>query len=197
METHMTDRLVVGITGASGAILGIEVLRAMQNVPGWETDLVVSDGARRTLALETSCSMKEVAALATRCHPPGDLGALIASGTFKTRGMVVVPCSMKTVAGIATGYADNLLLRAADVTLKERRRLVLVPRETPLSPIHLRNLLTLSELGAVILPPVLTFYNRPTGIEDMTRHIVGRILDVFDLELPGFRRWGQPTNPVS
>jgi 4-hydroxy-3-polyprenylbenzoate decarboxylase len=97
---------------------------------------------------------------------------------------------MKTAAGIATGYADNLLLRAADVTLKERRRLVLVPRETPLSPIHLRNLLTLSELGAVILPPVLTFYNKPAGIEDMTRHIVGRILDVFDLELPGFRRWG-------
>jgi len=186
----MTERLVVGITGASGAILGIELLRAMQSFPGWETDLVVSDGARRTIGLETPCSMKEVAALATRCHPPGDLGALIASGTFKTRGMVVVPASMKTVAGIATGYADNLLLRAADVTLKERRRLVLVPRETPLSPIHLRNLLTLSELGAVILPPVLTYYNKPAGIEDMTRHIVGRILDVFDLELPGFRRWG-------
>jgi len=191
------NRLVVGITGASGAILGVEVLRAMQSIPGWETDLVVSDGARRTLALETPCSMKEVAALATRCHPPGDLGALIASGTFKTRGMVVVPASMKTVAGIATGYADNLLLRAADVTLKERRRLVLVPRETPLSPIHLRNLLTLSELGAVILPPVLTFYNRPAGVEDMTRHIVGRILDVFDLEMPGFRRWGDATGPVS
>ena len=131
-----------------------------------------------------------LAALATRCHPPGDLGALIASGTFKTRGMVVVPASMKTVAGIATGYADNLLLRAADVTLKERRRLVLVPREAPLSSIHLRNLLTLSDLGAVILPPVLTFYNQPASVEDMTRHIVGRILDVFDLELPGFRRWG-------
>jgi len=186
----MTERLVVGITGASGAILGIELLRAMQGFPGWETELVVSDGARHTIGLETSCSMKDVAALASRCHPAGNLGALIASGTYKTRGMVVVPCSMKTAAGIATGYADNLLLRAADVTLKERRRLVLVPRETPLSPIHLRNLLTLSELGAVILPPVLTFYNKPAGIEDMTRHIVGRILDVFDLELPGFRRWG-------
>jgi polyprenyl P-hydroxybenzoate/phenylacrylic acid decarboxylase-like protein len=190
-------RLVVGISGASGAVLGIELLQALQLIPGWETHLVVSNGARRTIALETSRSMKEVAALATRFHPVEDVGALIASGTFKTCGMVVVPCSMKTVAGIASGYSDNLLLRAADVTLKERRRLVLVPRETPLGPVHLRNLLAASELGAVILPPVLTFYNQPTSIEDMTRHIVGRILDVFDLELPGFRRWGETPNPSS
>jgi polyprenyl P-hydroxybenzoate/phenylacrylic acid decarboxylase-like protein len=190
-------RLVVGISGASGAVLGIELLQALQLIPGWETHLVVSNGARRTIALETSHSMRSVAALATRFHPVEDVGALIASGTFKTCGMVVVPCSMKTVAGIASGYSDNLLLRAADVTLKERRRLVLVPRETPLGPVHLRNLLAASELGAVILPPVLTFYNQPTSIEDMTRHIVGRILDVFDLELPGFRRWGETPNPSS
>ncbi|MDR3673001.1 MAG: UbiX family flavin prenyltransferase [Holophaga sp.] len=189
-------RLVVGISGASGAILGIELLQAMRAIPDWETHLVVSDGARRTIALETPYALKAVAELATRFHPVEDVGALIASGTFRTCGMVVVPCSMKTVAGIASGYADNLLLRAADVTLKERRPLVLVPRETPLNRVHLRNLLTVAELGAVILPPMLTFYTRPAGIEDMTRHVVGRILDVFGLELPGFRRWGDP-NPAS
>ena len=183
-------RLVVGISGASGAILGIELLQAMQLFPDWETHLVVSSGARRTIALETAWTLDAVAALATRFHPIADVGALIASGSFRTSGMVVAPCSMKTVAGVATGYADNLLLRAADVTLKERRKLVLVARESPLSAVHLRNLQTVSDLGAVVLPPVLTFYNRPTCIEDMTRHIVGKILDVFDLELPGFRRWG-------
>jgi polyprenyl P-hydroxybenzoate/phenylacrylic acid decarboxylase-like protein len=183
-------RLVVGISGASGAILGIELLRAMQLVPGWETHLVVSEGARRTIAYETAWTMEAVAALATRFHPIEDVGALVASGTFKTCGMVVIPCSMKTVAGIASGYSDNLLLRAADVVLKERRRLVLVARESPLSEIHLRNLQTVASLGAVILPPVLTFYNRPSSIEDMVRHIVGKVLDVFDLELPDFRRWG-------
>jgi 4-hydroxy-3-polyprenylbenzoate decarboxylase len=184
-------RLVVGISGASGVILGIELLQAMRQVPGWETHLVVSGGGRRTIAYETDWTMEAVAALASHCHSIKDVGAPIASGTFRTCGMVVVPASMKTVAGIATGYADNLLLRAADVTLKERRRLVLVPRETPLGPVHLRNLLTASELGAVILPPMLTFYTRPEGIQDLTRHIVGRIMDVFDLELPGLRRWGE------
>jgi len=183
-------RLVVGISGASGAILGIELLQAMRHFPDWETHLVVSNGGRRTLALETSWTLEAVKALATRFHPIEDVGALIASGTFKTCGMVVAPCSMKTVAGIATGYSDNLLLRAADVVLKERRRLVLVARESPLSPVHLRNLQTVSGLGAVILPPMLTFYNKPSSIQDMTRHIVGKILDVFDLELPDFKRWG-------
>ena len=191
MRSNDLNRLVVGISGASGAILGIELLKAMRAMPGWETHLVVSEGARRTIAHETSCAMAEVAALATRHHPIEDVGALVASGTFRTAGMVVVPCSMKTVAGIASGYSDNLLLRAADVTIKERRRLVLVARESPLSPIHLRNLQTVSDLGAVILPPVLTFYNHPTSIEDMARHIVGKVLDVFGLELPSFQRWGQ------
>ena len=183
-------RMVVGISGASGAILGIELLRAMRLFPDWETHLVVSGGARRTIALETQWTPDEVTALATRFHPIGDIGALIASGSFKTSGMVVAPCSMKTVAGVATGYSDNLLLRAADVTLKERRRLVLVARESPLSLAHLRNLQTVTEMGAVVLPPVLTFYNHPTSIKDMTRHVVGKILDVFDLELPDFKRWG-------
>jgi polyprenyl P-hydroxybenzoate/phenylacrylic acid decarboxylase-like protein len=198
METLMAGpkRLVVGISGASGAILGIELLQAMRAFPEWETHLVISNGGRRTIAYETDWKLQAVAALATRCHPIEDVGALIASGTFKTSGMVVVPCSMKTVAGVASGYSDNLLLRAADVTLKERRRLVLVARESPLGPVHLRNLRTASELGAVILPPMLTFYTRPASIEDMTRHIVGKILDVFDLELPGFRRWGDGQGPA-
>jgi polyprenyl P-hydroxybenzoate/phenylacrylic acid decarboxylase-like protein len=183
-------RLVVGISGASGAILGIELLQAMRHYPDWETHLVVSNGGRRTIAHETTWNMKDVAALATRFHPIEDVGALIASGTFKTCGMVVAPCSMKTVAGIASGYSDNLLLRAADVVLKERRRLVLMARESPLSPVHLRNLQTVADLGVVVMPPVLTFYNRPASIEDMTRHMIGKVLDVFDLELPDFKRWG-------
>jgi polyprenyl P-hydroxybenzoate/phenylacrylic acid decarboxylase-like protein len=191
MQAIDTKRLVVGISGASGAILGIELLKAMRAMPGWETHLVVSEGARRTIAHETAYTMAEVEALATRHHPIEDVGALVASGTFKTAGMVIVPCSMKTVAGVASGYSDNLLLRAADVALKERRKLVLVARESPLSPIHLRNLQTVADLGVVILPPVLTFYNHPASIEDMARHIVGKVLDVFGLELPQFQRWGQ------
>jgi polyprenyl P-hydroxybenzoate/phenylacrylic acid decarboxylase-like protein len=192
MEGRDIQRLVVGISGASGAILGIELLKAMRAQPGWETHLVVSEGARRTIAHETPYAMAEVEALAARHHSIGDVGALVASGTFRTAGMVIVPCSMKTVAGVASGYSDNLLLRAADVTVKERRKLVLVARESPLSPIHLRNLRAVSDLGAIVLPPVLTFYNHPASIEDMIRHIVGKVLDVFGLELPHFRRWDDP-----
>jgi polyprenyl P-hydroxybenzoate/phenylacrylic acid decarboxylase-like protein len=191
MQSAEPKRLVVGISGASGAVLGIELLQAMAAMPGWETHLVVTGGARRTIAHETGYSPGQVSALATRCHPVEDIGAAIASGTFRTAGMVVIPCSMKTVAGIATGYSDNLLLRAADVTLKERRKLVLVARESPLSPVHLRNLQIVSDFGGIILPPVLTFYNHPSGIGDLTRHIVGKVLDVFGLELPTFQRWGQ------
>lgn len=184
------NRLVVGMSGASGAVLGVELLKALHAFPGWESHLVISGGARRTIEHETGMTVKEVEALATRCHPLEDIGASIASGTFKTRGMVIVPCSMKTLSGVATGYSDNLLLRAADVTIKERRDLVLVARESPLSPLHLRNMQAASDLGAIILPPVLTFYNHPFVIEDMTRHIVGKILDVFGLEMPRFQRWG-------
>ncbi len=191
MESSEKKRLVVGISGASGAILGIDLLKVMQGFPDWETHLVVSNGGRRTIAHETPYSMEEVAALATRMHPIEDVGALVASGTFKTAGMVVVPCSMKTVAGIATGYSENLLLRAADVVIKERRRLVLVARESPLSPVHLRNMQAVTEMGVILLPPVLTFYNHPTCIEDMTRHIVGKCLDAFGLEMPRFRRWDE------
>lgn len=187
---HIPNRLIIGMSGASGAILGIELLKALQDFPDWESHLVISKGARRTIEHETSLKVAEVEALATRCHPLEDVGASIASGTFKTRGMVIVPCSMKTLAGVATGYSDNLLLRAADVVIKERRNLVLVARESPLSPLHLRNMQSAADLGAIILPPVLTFYNHPFTIEDMTRHMVGKILDIFGLEMSRFQRWG-------
>ena len=127
--------------------------------------------------------------LADECHDIKNIGASIASGTYKTEGMIVVPCSMKTVAGIASGYSDNLLLRAADVTLKERRKLVLVARETPFNTIHLRNMLELSQMGAIILPPMLTFYNKPQSMDDMVNHIAGKILDVFDIEYQKLCRW--------
>ena len=184
-------RLVVGISGASGAILAIEILKRLHELPEWETHLVLSVGARRTIALETDYTIEQVEKLATRNHHLNDIGAGIASGTFRTVGMVIVPCSMKTLAGVANGFADNLLLRAADVTLKERRPLVLVARETPLSRVHLRNLMAASDAGAVILPPMVSYYNRPATIEDVTRQIVGRILDVFDISLSGFNRWGE------
>jgi 4-hydroxy-3-polyprenylbenzoate decarboxylase len=185
-------RLVVGICGASGAILGIELLKQMKRLAEWETHLVLSSGARRTIHLETSYTIEQVEALATTVHKLGDVGASIASGTFKTAGMVIVPCSMKTLAGVASGFSENLLLRAADVTLKERRTLVLVPRETPLSRIHLRNMMTASEAGGVILPPMVAYYNKPASVEEMTNHIVGKILDVFEIPMPDFYRWGEP-----
>jgi 4-hydroxy-3-polyprenylbenzoate decarboxylase len=184
-------RLVVGISGASGAAIAIGLLKELRPRAGWETHLVISRGARRTIEMETDYSLAEVEALATQCHAIEDVGASIASGTFKSAGMVVVPCSMKTVSGIAHGFSENLLLRAADVTIKERRKLILVARESPLSQIHLSNLLSLASMGVIILPPVLTFYNRPKSIEDMTQHIVGKILDSFGVEATGFQRWGE------
>lgn len=192
-----SKRLVVGISGASGAILGIELLQAMRHFPEWETHLVITEGARRIIRLETGRPLAEVESLATVCHSLDDVGASIASGSFKTEGMAIVPCSMKTVAAVAHGIADNLLIRAADVTLKERRKLVLVARESPLSQIHLRNMQLAASAGAVILPPMMTFYSHPRAIEDMTRQLVGRILDVFDLPLEGFKRWGgEETEPA-
>lgn len=182
-------RLVVGISGASCANLAILLLRQMKRHADWETHVVVTEGARRTIEYETACSFDEVAALATRLHPLEDVGASIASGTFRTEGMVIVPCSMKTLAGIATGYSANLLLRAADVVIKERRRLVLVARETPLSLIHLKNMVTVAKSGAIILPPMLTGYNRPETLEDAELHIVGKIMAEFGIEMDAFRRW--------
>ena len=186
----MKQRLVIGISGASGAPLAVDLLKALKptNV---ETHVVVTRGGMLTLREE--CGMDSVADLADVIYDNHDIGAGPASGSFRTMGMIVIPCSMKTAAGIHSGYSDNLLLRAADVTLKERRKLVLVARETPLSTIHLRNLYELSQMGAIIVPPVLSYYQKPGTLEDMNRHIVCKVLDQFSVETADFRRWeGMP-----
>lgn len=175
-------RLIVGISGASGAPLAVEVLRQLRQHPEIEVHLIVTAGGEMTLTHETNISLTELCALADVYHGIGSIGAAIASGSFKTMGMIVVPCSMKTVAGIASGYSDNLLLRAADVCLKERRKLVLAARESPLSTLHLRNLYEVSKLGAMIVPPVLTYYNHPQSVEDCTYQAVNRILSQFNLD---------------
>ena len=174
-------RLIVGMSGASGAPLTIELLRRLRENPQIETHLIVTKGAVLTLEQETAFSYEELTALADVVYDNDSIGAAPASGSFRTIGMIVIPCSMKTVAGIASGYSDNLLLRAADVTLKERRRLVLAARETPLSTLHLRNLYEVSRLGAVVMPPVPAFYRRPQSVEDLVRDTVSRMLDQFDL----------------
>lgn len=183
-------RILVGVSGASGAPLAVELLRALRQTE-LECHLIVTHGGWRTVAEETGMTAEQVCALADVVHDVEDIGAPPASGSWRTLGMVVVPCSMKTLAGIYSGYSENLLLRAADVTLKERRKLVLVPRECPFSPIHLRNQYELSLMGAVIMPPVLSYYNHPANLEDMARHLVGKILDQFGIEYDGFRRWGE------
>jgi flavin prenyltransferase len=182
-------RLVVAMTGATGAALGIRLLERLRETPGVETHLVLSTWARSTIRWETGRQARDVAGLADHSYPPGDQGAPISSGSFRTDGMVVIPCSMKTLAGIRTGYADGLVCRAADVTLKEHRKLVLVPRETPLSQIHLENMLGLARMGAVILPPMPAFYNHPASVDDIVEHVVARVLDQFGLPAPGAARW--------
>jgi 4-hydroxy-3-polyprenylbenzoate decarboxylase len=190
-------RIVVAMTGATGAVLGIRMLEALRELDV-ETHLVVSRWARATVTQETSYSIREVTALASTAYSPNDQGAAISSGSFPMDGMIVAPCSMKTLAGIRTGYGDGLIGRAADVTLKERRRLVLVARETPLSAVHLKNMLDLTRMGAVILPPMPAFYNRPTSVAEIVDHIVGRALDQFGLSLPSVRRWaGMGTAPTA
>lgn len=182
-------RLIIGISGASGAIYGIRALQALKDVADIETHLVLSASARRTIAEETSCTVAEVEALAHVVHNPRDVGAAIASGSYQTMGMLVAPCSIKTLSGIAHCYADNLLLRAADVCLKERRRLVLLVRETPLHLGHIELLAQACRYGAVILPPVPAFYTHPGGIDDIVNHSVGKALDQFGIENRMFPRW--------
>ncbi|AUX93451.1 non-oxidative hydroxyarylic acid decarboxylases subunit B [Mixta gaviniae] len=182
-------RLIVGMTGATGAPLGVALLQALQRMPEVETHLVMSKWAKTTIELETPWSARDVAAMADVCHSPGDQAATISSGSFKTDGMVIIPCSMKTLAGIRAGYADGLVGRAADVVMKEQRKLVLVPRETPLSTIHLENMLALSRLGVAMVPPMPAWYNHPASVEDITHHIVARVLDQFGLAYPQARRW--------
>jgi 4-hydroxy-3-polyprenylbenzoate decarboxylase len=188
-----SQRLVVGMTGATGAVPGVELLRALHERPDIETHLVLSRWARATIHLETGWSTREVADLVDAVYAWDDQGAAISSGSFRVDGMVVVPCSMKTLSGIRTGYAERLIARAADVTLKEHRRLVLVPRETPLSEAHLDNMLALAKRGVRIVPPMPAFYNRPESIADIVEHIVVRILDQLDLPVESATRWdGMP-----
>ncbi len=186
-------RVVVGMSGASGTPLALRCLRMLREIDGVEVHLVASDAARVTASYETDVPFEEIASLADVCHDDAALDAPIASGTFETIGMIVVPCSMKTVAGIASGYSDSLLLRAADVAVKEGRRLVLVAREAPLSAIHLGNLARLAALpGVSVCPPVLSYYHRPESLEDVERHIVGKALQQLGLEAVGLERWEGP-----
>ncbi len=186
----MKERIVIGMSGASGAPLTIELLKQLQKYKDMiETHLIVTDGALMTLHQETDMTVSQLFQMADQVHDIRNIGAGPASGSFKVRGMVVIPCSMKTLAGIVSGYSENLVLRAADVTLKERRKLILVPRECPLGTVHLRNMYEADRMGAVIIPPVLSYYNHPESIEDMNRHIVGKILDQFGLEGENFKRW--------
>ena len=184
-------RLIVGISGASGAIYGVRLLQVLRDVAGVETHLVMSQAARQTLSLETDLSLRDVQALADVVHDARDIAASISSGSFKTAGMVILPCSIKTLSGIVNSYTDTLVTRAADVVLKERRPLVLCVRETPLHLGHLRLMTQAAELGAVIMPPVPAFYHRPTSLDDVINQTVNRVLDQFDIDLPEdlFTRW--------
>jgi len=183
-----SKRIIVGISGASGAIYGIELLKALKKA-GVETHLIISKTAQITIAHETEYSPAQVHALADHFYSSHDLAARISSGSFKTMGMIVAPCSMKSLAEIATGNTTGLLTRAADVVMKEHRRLVLMPRETPLHSIHLRNMLTLSDMGVIIAPPLPAFYSKPALIEEMVQHTVGRVLDLFEIEHDLVKRW--------
>src|SRR5215813_13136066 len=187
------QRLVVGIAGASAPQLGEMFLRVCQDIEGIETHLVISGGARRSIELELGKDPSAIEALASVAYDPADMGAAISSGSFLTIGMVVIPCSMGALAGIAAGTSTDLLRRAADVTLKERRPLVLVPRETPLSLIHLRNMQTVTEAGGTVLPPVPAFYHKPKTIDDLLLHTCGKVLDQLRIPHDVFRRWsGHP-----
>ena len=177
----MPKRLIIGITGASGAPLAIALLKQLQRIPDVETHVILSRCGELTLTHEMYMTRQELLPLCTRLYDNEDYGAGPASGSFQTLGMVIIPCSMKTLAGVVSGYCDTLLLRAADVTLKERRNLVLVPRECPFSTIHLRNLHEVSQLGAVVIPPVPAYYNHPTTVEEVNQHIAGKVLSQFDL----------------
>lgn len=182
------QRLIVGITGASGTIFGVRLLEVLRDA-GVETHLVMSQWAARTLVHETEYSVAQVQALACERYAIGDVGAAISSGSFRTMGMIVAPCSMRTLGAIAHGVGDNLIHRAADVVLKERRRLVLAVRESPLNEIHLENMLKLSRMGVSICPPTPAFYNRPKSLDDVVAYTVARLLDQFGLNVPGAQRW--------
>lgn len=182
-------KIVIGVTGASGTIYAIDLLKKLQALPDVETHLVMSAWAKKNLALETAYTLDQIKALADVVYSDRDQGAAIASGSFLNAGMVIVPASMKTVASIAYGFGDNLVARAADVTIKEQRKLVIVPRETPLSVIHLENLTKLARLGAQIIPPIPAFYNHPQTIQDLVDHQTMKVLDAFGIHGQTAKRW--------
>lgn len=185
------QRLIVGISGASGIIYGIRLLEVLKDSP-IETHLVMSQSAEVTLAYESKRKVEDIKGLADVVYPIGDIGAAISSGSFHTEGMVIAPCSIRSASEIATGVTSTLLTRAADVVLKERRRLVLLVRESPLHTGHLRTLTHLSEIGAVIAPPVPAFYSNPDSIDDIVNHTIGRVLDMFSVDAGLVKRWGEP-----
>ena len=186
-------RIIVGISGSTGAIYGIRMLQVLQQHPDTETHLILSNPAKQTIALETNYSIEQVEALADKVYRIGDIAAPLSSGSFKTDGMVIIPCSMKTLSAIANSYDDNLLVRAADVTLKERRRLVLVARETPLHLGHLRLMTQVVEMGAILAPPMPAFYHHPQMIDDIVNQTVGRVLDLLGIQQEDlFKRWAGP-----
>ena len=187
-------RLVIGISGASGVILGVRMLEVLQPLDV-EVHLVMSKAADLTLAYETDLSRDHVRQLADVAYPINDIGAALSSGSFRTLGMIIIPCSIRTMSELAGGVTSTLLTRAADVVLKERRRLVLVVRETPLHALHLRNMARLAEAGAIVAPPVPGFYSKPSSIDEMIDHTVGRVLDLFDIDAGLVKRWGECSGP--
>ena len=186
---RMAKRLIVGITGATGAIYGIRLLETLKKMRGWESHLVLTDAGVLNVWHELKLKRKDVERLATVAYHPKDIGATIASGSFLTEGMVIAPCSMKTLAAVAHAHADDLVSRAADVVLKERRRLVVLPRETPLNLAHLRNMTAVSEMGGIVFPPVPAFYAQPQSLDDIVTHTVGRVLDLFGVHSAKLARW--------
>ncbi|MEM7117060.1 MAG: UbiX family flavin prenyltransferase [Chloroflexota bacterium] len=193
------QRLIIGMSGASGVIYGIRTLEVLRQQPHIETHLVMSNAAKRTVLLETDYKISDVEALADHLYTFSDIAAAISSGSYKTIGMVVVPCAMKTLSGIAHSYSDNLLTRAADVVLKDRRKLVIVARETPLHLGHLRLMETVTEMGGIIFPPMPAFYHRPQTLDDIINQTVNRVLDLFNIELDRdlFARWQGATGNQS
>lgn len=186
----VTKRIIVGVSGASGSALGLACLKCMRDVPGVESHLVISRGAEKTIPQELGMSVEEFASHGDVVYDNRNVGAAIASGTFPIDGMIVAPCSMKTLAGIASGYSENLLLRAADVQMKEQRRLVLMVRETPFSAIHVDNMSHLARVpGVMLMPPMLTFYNGPQTLDDMVHHIACKALATFGVDCTGYKRW--------
>ena len=181
--------LIVGISGATGAMYGIRLLQVLAGIKEIETHLIISPVAAKNIQLETDYTLKKVKALAHYNYDIDDIGACLSSGSFKRDGMIIAPCSIKTLSALANSYTSNLLIRAADVTLKERRKLVVLARETPLHLGHLRNMVSLTEMGAIIMPPVPAFYHRPKTIQDIIDHTIGKVLDLFDIEHNLFKRW--------